>query len=139
MISDRLHLLFYFLLAFGCEIGAFSFEYNIKSLKVSKSANQNAKAKVYLGTTAGLAWLLFCLYITLQEFLCGEINLLIFKLIVTVGAMILLVLWTIPLNHANEVAKIINGTFEYLRYVQRKLKYKKIDIVLSDVFVNLFF
>lgn len=122
MISDRLNLLFYFLLTYGCKLGAFSMSHNRKTYTVYHSDDKNVWVKSCYGTRACLTWLFFCFSITIHEFLYGEINRLILKVFVTFGATLLLTVISIPTYHSTEVEFLINGFFKYLRYIEGKLR-----------------
>lgn len=136
MISDRLHLIFYNLLYYGCKFGAFPITCNKETFTVSHSKDKNLKAKLFVAKIVCILWLFLNIFFAIREFFNGDINQLIVKLLLTIGATLLLTVFSIPNINSCGVTLLINGTVKYLNYVERKLL--KIVKIFNHFFLEIF-
>lgn len=121
MISKRLHLLFYIMINIGCKLGAFPITCNRITFTLSRSRDQLIERKTYFTKLLCIIWFFICFYVTLQKYLYGEINRLIFKMLFTITFTILITSFSVSTFYTNDVVMLINGIFEFLHYIEPKL------------------
>lgn len=136
MLSNRLCLGFYFLINTGNKLGAFPIRCHQNTLIVSKDPINH---RVVFNTLQCIIWAVLCIYLTIWELAFGEINKLILKFLFTICAAILMTALSIPILHSSDVAKLINGIFDFLRLIGSKLKKQMFLINKTIVFINAFF
>lgn len=122
MLSNELYRMIFIYCEFGSKFGAFPIEFEKTNLVFSLSKNKKVKQKFSRNKYFVIFWILISIGITINEYLVGNFNMFLQKLLFTLSIYFDGVLCSIFYIYLNDIVTFLNEMVKLLQTVNGKLK-----------------
>ncbi len=120
MLSKRFFFLFSTVVKAGNYFGSFAFTFDPLQMKASLSSNSNLQNKIYINHILCLLAILNCFIVITKEYIYGNINDLLYKILFTFVIFMMLLIYFIAQYYLDDLILFTNAAFGLYRHIHGK-------------------